>query len=256
VAVSGDTAVVGARQDRVGSNDYQGSAYVFIRTGNNWTQQAQLTAADGATRDFFGHSVAISGDTVVVGAYGADVGANQDQGSAYVFTRGGNGWTQQQELSDSQGAADDRFGTSVAIDGDTVVVGATGHEVFTMGRVGTAYVFTRNGTTWSQQSEFTGWDGAPNDSFGSSVAISGEMAVVGASRHQVGSNAGQGAAYVFARSGSNWSGQVKLTAGDGAENDWFGDSVAISAFLRTTTTRTATTRKSTGSISLRTATSG
>ena len=104
----------------------QGSAYVFTRSGTTWTQQAKLTASDGAADDYFGYSVALSGDTALVGAYWDDVGANYDQGSAYVFTRSGTTWTQQAKLTASDGAAGDHFGHSVALSGDTALVGATG----------------------------------------------------------------------------------------------------------------------------------
>ena len=100
-----------------------GSAYVFTRTGTTWTEQAKLTASDGAADDRFGSSVAIAGDTIVVGAYWDDDNGS-DSGSAYVFTRTGTTWTEQAKLTASDGAADDQFGRSVAIAGDTIVVGA------------------------------------------------------------------------------------------------------------------------------------
>ena len=124
VALSGDTALVGAYYDDVGANSEQGSAYVFTRSGTTWTQQGQLTASDGAELDLFGVSVALSGDTALVGAFLDDVGANSYQGSAYVFTRSGTTWSQQGQLTASDGAAGDLFGISVALSGDTALVGA------------------------------------------------------------------------------------------------------------------------------------
>src|SRR5262249_62047197 len=106
------------------SNVAQGSAYVFVRSGGVWTQQQKLPARGGGANDFFGCSVALSGDTVIVGAFGGDIGSNVDQGSAYVFTRTGTAWTKQQKLTADEGAAFDHFGFSVALSGNTAVVGA------------------------------------------------------------------------------------------------------------------------------------
>jgi uncharacterized repeat protein (TIGR01451 family) len=227
VAISGDTAIVGAHGDNVGANTDQGSAYVFVRNGNTWSQQAKLTASDGAANDNFGISVAISGDTALIGAH-ADVGANADQGSAYVFVRSGTIWTEQQKLTASDGAAVDQFGISVAISGDTALIGAYCDDVSVNADQGSAYVFTRSGTTWTQQTQLTASDGAATDWFGISVAISGDTALIGARWDDVGANAVQGSAYVFVRSGAIWTEQQKLTASDGATNDNFGGSVAIS----------------------------
>jgi len=228
VAISGDTAVVGAPDDHIGANTDQGSAYVFVRSGTTWSQQAKLTAADGAGWDEFGGSVAIWGDTAVVGAAWDDVGANVDQGSAYVFARSGTTWSQQTQLTATGGAASDYFGWSVAIDGETAVAGAYYDNVGGGASQGSAYVFVRSGTTWNQQAQLIAADGGVNDFFGYSVALSGDTAVVGAYIDSVGANPDQGSAYVFARSGTTWSQQAKLTAADGAANDTFGWSVAIS----------------------------
>src|SRR5439155_610697 len=124
VAVSGDTAVVGAYYDDTPAGTDAGSASVFVRSGTTWTQQAHLTAADGAAYDDFGTSVAVSGDTAVVGAYLDDTPAGADAGSASVFVRSGTTWTQQAHLTAADGAAYDYFGVSVAVSGNTAVVGA------------------------------------------------------------------------------------------------------------------------------------
>jgi hypothetical protein len=228
VAISGETAIVGARTDDVGANENQGSAYVFVRAGTAWSQQQKLTASDGASGDQFGGSVAISGETAIVGANADDVGANNSQGSAYVFVRAGTAWSQQQKLTASDGADNDNFGGSVAISGETAIVGAAGDDVGANNSQGSAYVFVRAGTAWSQQQKLTASDGAAIDNFGFSVALSGETAIVGALLDDVGANADQGSAYVFVRVGTTWSEQQKLTASDGAANDRFGNSVAIS----------------------------
>jgi len=224
VALSGDTALVGANGDSIGANQYQGSVYVFVRSGSTWSQQTKLTASDGAAGEQFGNSVALSGDTALVGAIFDTVGSNGSQGSAYVFTRSGTSWSQQAKLSASDGAANDQFGNSVTLSGDTALIGAVGGNTYQ----GSAYVFTRSGTAWSQQAHLTASDGAAGDRFGTSVALSGDTALVGVLGHTVGVNAGQGSAYVFTRSGSTWNLQQKLTASDGAADDWFGSSVALS----------------------------
>ncbi|MBE5314054.1 MAG: fibronectin type III domain-containing protein [Xanthomonadales bacterium] len=226
VALSGDTALVGARLDDVGATN-QGSAYVFMRSGTTWAQQQKLTAGDGAASDGFGYAVALSGDTMLLGANGDDTGVNSDQGSAYVYTRSGMTWTQQAKLTAGDGAASDFFGFSVALDGDTALVGVQGDDVGANVDQGSAYVFTRIGTTWTQQAQLTAGDGAAFDQFGYAVALSGDTALVGSVSGDVGANSNQGSAYVYTRSGTTWTQQAKLTAGDGAASDFFGFSVAL-----------------------------
>jgi hypothetical protein len=212
VAISGSTVVVGADQD---GNGGSGAAYVFVRSGTTWSQQATLADPGGAGGDLFGYSVAVSGSTAVVGAEGS----NSSTGAAYVFVRSGTTWSQQAPLTASDGAPDDFFGVSVAVSGSTAVVGADGNNTF----AGAGYVFVRSGTNWSQQAEIADPGAALDDFFGVSVAVSGSTAVVGAT----GANSGTGAAYVFVRSGTNWSQQAELTASDAASGADFGDSVAL-----------------------------
>ena len=193
-----------------------------------WSQQAELTSSDGAAGDNFGYSVAIDGGTAVVGAYHRTVGSNSQQGAVYVFVQSGTTWTQQAELTSSDGAANDNFGSSVAVSGGTAVIGAYNRGVGSNSGQGAAYVFVQSGTSWSQHAELTASDGAGGDSFGVSVSLSGGTAVIGAIKHQVGSNSGQGAAYVFVQSGTSWSQQAELTASDGVSSDQFGRSVSVS----------------------------
>jgi hypothetical protein len=159
-------------------------------TVDPWIQQQELTAADGARGDVFGYSVAVSGETAIIGAAGKTIGNNSGQGAAYVFTCSGTPctWTQQQELTASDGARDDEFGTRVAVSGNTVIIGNNSSQ-------GAAYVFTCSGTpcTWTQQQELTASNGARGDEFGYSVAVSGNTAIIGAAYK----NSYQGAAYVF-----------------------------------------------------------
>jgi len=227
VAVSGSTAVVGAAGHMVGSNQDQGAAYVFAPSAGTWTQQAEITASDGAASDQFGWSVAVSGSTSAVGAPGHWVGSNE-LGAAYVFVQSGTTWGQQAELTASDGVANDGFGSSIAVDGNTAVVGAVGHMVGLNVNQGAAYVFAQGGTAWSQQAELTASDGSAGDHLGSSVAVSGSTAIAGTWLHTVGSNAEQGAVYVFIPSGGTWSQQAELTASDGSMYNGFGVSVAVS----------------------------
>jgi hypothetical protein len=236
VAISGDgnTAIVGSYFDDIGANDSQGSAYVFVRSGNVWTSQQKLTAADGAGGDRFGVSVGLSadGNTAIVGAYLDQVGANPNQGSAYVFTRTAGVWTQQQKIVASDGAVGDWFGYAAAIsaDGNTAIVGAYLDSVGANVNQGSAYIFTRAAGVWSQQQKLTASDGAAGDIFATTVDISadGNTAIVGALFHQVGVNGSQGSAYVFNRAGGLWTQQQKLVAADGEQFDNFGQSVALS----------------------------
>ena len=218
VALSGDTALVGAASAGTPRRANTGAAYVFTRSGGLWTQQAKLIADDGATADWFGSSVALDGDTALIGAPGHN--------AAYVFTRSGGVWTQEAELS-SDGATGEFFGSSVAVSGNTALVGAPQRDIARQAGAGAAYVFTRRGV-WTQQAELTAGDSAALDRFGWSVAVSGETALIGAPGHTSARHIAAGAAYVFARSGAVWTQQAELTAADGATDDWFGSSVALS----------------------------
>jgi hypothetical protein len=184
--------------------------------GRPFLELTPHNATDYAAGDHLGISVAVSGDTLIAGAYRANVGGNSNQGAAYVFTRSGPNWSQQQKLVAADGAADDQFGISVALDGDTALVGAYLANVGGNFRQWAAYVFTRSGASWSQQQKLAAAAGAASDEFGYSVALDGETALVGTYGANVGGNSNQGAAYIFTRSGASWSQQQKLVAADGA----------------------------------------
>jgi len=231
VAVSGTTAVVGAPLHATSGHSEAGAAYVFARSAATWNQQAELTASDGKVADLFGFSVSVSGTVAIVGAYQHDVGANIDAGAAYIWTESGNSWTQQQELTASDGAISDFFGYSVSVSEGTVIVGAYQHNVGTATSAGASYVWAESGNSWTMQKELTASDAAANDFFGFSVSVSGGTAIVGAYAHQVGSNAQAGAAYAFTESASTWTEQQELTASDGASKDLFGTAVAASGDL-------------------------
>ncbi len=255
LAVSGDTMVIGSpREDSnaTGVNGNQsdtsaasaGAAYVFVRTGTNWIQQAYFKASNAEAGDLFGWSVAVSGDTVVVGAFWEDsnaTGVNGNQsdnsalsaGAAYVFVRTGTNWVQQAYLKAST-AGTTEFGASVAMSGNTVILGAAN----------VACVFVRVGTNWCQQASLEASNADPNDFFGRSVAVSSDTAVVGAMQEDssaAGVNGNEndngatdsGAAYVFVRTGTNWIQQAYLKASNprgrltASPGDQFGTSVAM-----------------------------
>ncbi len=211
VAISGTSVVVGAP----GHADAAGEAYVFTETPGGWKQTAGLTGSDTVAGDNFGSSVAMSGASVVVGA----PGHAGDSGRAYVFTETRAGWQQVAELKGSDTAADDTFGSSVAISGTRAVVGAPGHD----DDAGESYLFTRTPVGWRQVTGLTGSDRSAGDRFGSSVAISGTTAVVGAFGHAKG-----GRAYVFSKTRSGWRQAAELKGSDTVAGNYFGVSVDIS----------------------------
>ena len=218
VAISGSTVLVGARNSSLKSH-YQGAAYVYTSSGSTWTQSATLTANDGAPDDLFGHSVAISGSTILVSAPGHAVSGNSSQGAAYVFTGSGSTWTESDELTATDGAAWDLFGWSVRLSGETIIVGAPNHTV-NGNSTGSAYVFTGSGSTWILTSEPPALDGAAGDSFGSSVGLSGPTVLVGAIGHEVGTQTEEGAAYVFS------SAVVQLQGSAVGADTWGGGSLS------------------------------
>lgn len=255
VALSGSTMVVGSPLEKCGSRGVNGdqnntsaaqsgAVYVYVRNGTEWVQQAYLKASNAEAQDHFGTRVAISGNTIVVGAPDEDSVAqivNGDQadnsqagaGAAYVFVRTGTSWVQQAYLKGSNTDAADSFGLSVAIDGNTIAVGAPYEE----GARGSAYIFTRSGSTWTQQARNMASNADANDRFGSSVAMAGNTLIVGAPLEESQSsdptdNTGYqvGAAYVFGRTGNGWSEQkiLKASTGFNDNRDLFGSSVSIS----------------------------
>lgn len=273
VAISGDTLVVGAWQERSNatgvngdeannSRSGAGAVYVFVRNGETWTQQAYLKASNTSTSDFFGASVAIDGESVVVGAFGEDsnaTGVNGDQsdnsitlsGAAYVFARNGETWSQQAYLKAPYPGFQYLFGASVAISGDTVVIGSHEEKSNATGvdgpggdneladDSGAAFVFNRIGENWSQQAYLKASNTGASDQFGKSVSISGDTIVVGAWHEDSlatgvngdqtdTSNSDAGAAYVFVRNTGVWSQQAYLKASNTSQFDQFGNSVAVS----------------------------
>lgn len=247
-----------------------GAAYVFKRSGTTWAQEAYLKASNSSATDYFGFSTAISGDTIVVGAYFEDSGETTitngttsagtgatNSGAAYVFKRSGTNWTQEAYLKASNSGASDFFGWSTAIAGDTIVVGAYGEDngvtTITNGTYtaldpvnanasGAVYVFKRSGTTWTQEAYLKASNAGANDNFGYSTSISGDTIVVGSpledsnqtfitngttSAGDISLTAEFGAAYVFKRTGSTWVQESYLKAPNADPGDQFGLAVSI-----------------------------
>ncbi|MDH4081326.1 MAG: cadherin-like beta sandwich domain-containing protein [Nitrospira sp.] len=273
VAAEGNTLVVGAPSEdssATGVNGNQtnntagssGAVYVFTRTGTTWTQQAYIKASNTGAGDQFGISVALDGDTLAVGAYFEDsiatgVGGNEadntaaDSGAVYVFTRTGTTWTQQAYIKASNTGAGDQFGRSLALDGNTLAVGAVAEDGNATGvggneadnsasTSGAVYVFTRTGTTWTQQAYIKASNTGAGDQFGINVAIAGDTLAVGAHMEDgngTGVNSGveadnsatdSGAVYVFTRTGTTWAQQAYIKAFNTGGGDQFGRSVAVS----------------------------
>ncbi len=271
IALSGDTLAVGAQGDSslsTGVNSAQGGAaaprsgavYVFTRTGVTWSQQAYVKASNTATDAFFGYAVALAGDTLAVGAYGEQgsaTGVNGSQtgslalaGAVYVFTRAGVTWSQQAYVKASNTDASASFGAALALAGDTLAVGAPGESTAGKGvdgasvpgvastASGAAYVFARSGAAWTQQVFIKASNTGANANFGASLALSGDTLVVGSPGEQsnatgVGGNQADvsltaaGAAYVFARSGATWTQQAYVKAPNTRSSARFGGSVAL-----------------------------
>ena len=272
VAIWGDTVAVGAVKEDSSSttingdqhaddhvNDNYGAVYVFVREADTWRQQAYVKPPRAGRNYRFGTSVALSEDTLVVGEPNENrgfTGVNppiipgifeHESGAAYVFTRNGITWSEQAYIKASNTDEDDGFGTSVAISGDTLVIGAPDEESGIPGvqsdnttrRAGAAYVFTRTGTTWTQEAYLKAPDPDIDDDFGASVAVSGGLIAVAAHRDDsggVGVNSGleadnslwrSGAVHVFRRSGSAWVADAFLKASNPGTEDGFGHSLAI-----------------------------
>ena len=261
---SGAKGINGNQTDNSASRS--GAVYVFTRSGSTWSQQAYIKASNTALFDAFGDSVNLSndGNTLAVSATGEDssaTGINGNQGdnsasfsgAVYVFMRSGSTWSQQAYLKASNTAAGDAFGRSVSLanDGNTLVVGASGEDSSATGingdqtdnsasSAGAVYVFTRSGSTWLQQAYLKASNTETRDGFGRTVELSGDGStlVVGATGENssaTGINGDQtdnsasfsGAVYVFMRSGSTWSQQAYIKASNTAAFNVFGISVDL-----------------------------
>ena len=225
VAISGDTTVVGADYAPDGAGVRSGAAYIYRFDGAHWIETQKLTAPNGVENTTFGYSVAISDDTVVIGA--PEVGGlGVAAGSVYVYRFDGATWVQQPRLVPSVGRLRDFFGISVALSGDTVLIGANGVAGSGIG-TGAAYIFQFADARWVETDKLVAPDGAQFDSFGCSVALFGNTGLIGARGHRA-MPCSRGAAYVFRRDKSGWNLETKLLGSNRTPGDNFGFSVALS----------------------------
>jgi len=212
VSMDGDYAIIGAFY-----SEGSGAAYIFKNSGTSWVEQAKLIPSDAELWDEFGFSVDIDGDYAIVGSQ-ADDDFGSCTGSAYIFKREGETWTEQAKLTASDAEAEAWFGMSVAIYGEYAIIGSWDNNY-----TGSAYIFKREGTTWTQQAKLTASDGIPGDRLGISVAIEGEYAAVGS----INDNNWYGAAYIYKQEGTTWTEFQKLTSSDGDPGDCFGINIDI-----------------------------
>lgn len=228
VAIHGNTAVVAAWRGDVGPNADQGSAYVYIFNGTAWIFQQKLVASDGVPQADFGKSVAIQGDTIIVGASATKVGNNVQQGKVYVFTRTDTLWTQTQGILASDGDALDHFGNDVSLDGNSMIIGASEDTIGATNFQGSAYIFVKSAGVWMQQQKIVSADSESGTDFANSVGISGETVVIGARNGTGTTGQGQGFAYIYLRSGTAWSLQHKLIPSEPGAYESFGFDVSLS----------------------------
>ncbi len=244
VSINSDAtyAIVGAPYEDTNDTN-AGSAYIFSRSGSTWTQRAKIQPSEVQASDQFGLNVSMSGDGtyVVISSHLEDGGGGDplsNAGAAYIFTGSGSTWTQQAKLVPNDTQVNDRFGWSVSInnDGTYAIVsayqedGGAGDPIL---NAGAAYIFTRSGSTWTQQAKITASDAQASDFFGWSVAVNsdGTFAIIGAWGEDGGAGdpaGGAGAAYIFSRSESTWTEIKKLTASDAQAGDGYGGNVSIS----------------------------
>ncbi|MBF0452859.1 MAG: carboxypeptidase regulatory-like domain-containing protein [Candidatus Magnetomorum sp.] len=224
VAIWGDYAIAGANgDDEKGGN--AGAAYMIRFNGQTWVKEQKILPEDGDVNDYFGCSVAISNTDAILGAYGKDDKGSK-AGAAYIYQLSSQGWTTQQKLLADDAVANDYFGYAVDIDGDFAIIGAYGDD--DKGSMsGSAYIFKREGKTWTQHQKLIDELGERNDLFGFSVAISGNYAIIGAYRDDDKGDS-SGTAIIFKYDKNTWVKQTRLVANDGKSNDYFGYDVAIS----------------------------
>lgn len=240
VAISGNTIVVGSIYDDNSGKFNNGSAYVFVKPDGGWTDMAEtakLTSSDTQNSDEFGRDVAINGDTIVVGAPFDDVDANVDQGSVYVFLKPPGGWitsTETAKLTASDGLLGDLFGYSVDVSGNTIVAGAYGHNHGAGVGEGQAYVFNQSGgwVSGTENARLTALESFDHEYFGRSVAVDGDLVVIGAPGEDTFDQSGSDSAYIFLKPEAGWIGDLNedaiLSASDGEISDDFANTVAVS----------------------------
>ena len=226
VSIDGNIAIVGSpKSDDAGKNS--GAAYIFIRDGARWKQQAKLLPEDLGGSDAFGEDVFVSGRTVVVGAPQHSHSGLRFPGAAYVFVREGETWVQKAKLTANDAGKSDRFGHSVAMSGNTIIVGAPLHDTPSGKDAGVAYIFVPDGNSWKQQATLMPAKAGASNQLGFGVSTTGNIAIVGAPARNEGARAA-GAAYSFVRVEGVWEEKEKVVPKDGARDLKFGSSIGMS----------------------------
>jgi hypothetical protein len=226
LSLEGTYLATGARSAKVGSNDYQGRAFVFLRSSIGWVQQATLTAPDGQASDNFGYAISLSGNYVAVGAPFAKPNGVNSAGKVYIYQRSGSQWTQTTLLTPPSLPPGHSFGFSLHLKNDTLVVGASGWNNANWRR-GKVYVYVRNEANWELKATLAPADSQATDLFAASLHYSNDRIIVG-SIASVGATRQQGKAYIYKKAGTGWVEEAILTASQGATGDAFGTGVAIS----------------------------
>jgi hypothetical protein len=226
VAISGNFAVIGSDGDLVGGNSNQGSASVYEFDGEKWVLRQKLTDPAGNSGDNFGKTVAISGNYLVIGSPGDDVGANSNQGSACVFRYTGTDWVFLQKLTDATGGATNNFGSSVSISGNFLIAGSPNDNIALNLDQGSISIFQFNGSSWVLKQKISDATGATDDNFGYSVAISGGKIIVGAPFDDYSVYTNMGSISFYEYNGSSWVLQEKIQYG--LAESRFGNNVSIS----------------------------
>ncbi len=233
VCISGNRIIVGAYADDNGAVSNQGSACIYQLNGSTWVLMQKILDATGASQDNFGTSVSISGDFAIIGAPADDNGAFFSQGSASVYRYLGGNWILSIRTTNPSGRSAVYWGTSVAVSGNSVIIGAPGDIVGTTSGQGTVSFFDFNGSNWLYAGKYSEPNRVGADAFGTSVSISGDYAIVGASNAQIGSNPIQGSASLFFKFGGNlWQRLITITDPTGSINDNFGFAVGVNAVTK------------------------
>lgn len=226
IALTESHLIIGApRSDALGVDS--GAAYIYKKESNIWRFQTKITASDGVVGDLFGISVAIDGDTILVGADLHDEKA-EDAGAVYVYVMDDDTWKQEAKLMASDGGETDIFGVRVALSENTALISARRDDTEELGAdAGSAYIFVRDSSTWTQQAKLTSPDGLDDDRFGRGVALNGNIAIISAMNHDAnGSNTG--AVYVYMKGSSGWRYTSKFSAKSSMSDDKFGWNVGLS----------------------------
>ena len=221
VAINGDFAFVGAPRDDNENGPFAGAVYVFERNGTSWIEAGKIVAVEGALDDQFGYAIASRGNRLLIGAPGVSL----TKGAAYVYHETGGDWLFVNAIEASNGTSGDSFGSSVDIDDEYAVIGASNHDEEGLVDAGAAYAFVFNGAEWVEQAPLISADPAAGGAFGHAVSLSANYAIIGAPTEDILGQEEVGAAYVFQRNGAAWNLLTKLTAFDGAAGDEFGYSV-------------------------------